>query len=192
MSVRSIQKNLGIRSVRKFKPVKIQALRAAIEPLEQRRMLTVGISVDYIAATGLLTIGGAIGAANNITVHTVAANSVEIDSNLATTFSLLDNAAGSNAADFVLTNGNRTVTVNTSSGHSPLTNFNINLGNLDDALHFSLAGTSGVGNVGINTGTGADVVNFDGNVNINGNLQDTGGAITVTASRSRPTAAPSL
>src|SRR5262245_39286241 len=73
-------------------------------------------------------------AANKVTVSTPADNSVQIVLGFGDTFT-----SSPVGAAFVLSNGNRTLTVNTSAGQAPMTTFQVNLGNSADSLVFGLS-----------------------------------------------------
>ncbi len=138
------------------------------------------VTVNYTASTGVLTVTSPSGVANNVSVTTTANNTVQItlNGNYAT-FALVGDAFGSKSASFTLSNRGSTLTINTAAGRAPVSALNIQLGGVNDSLSFSLAAAkTGVGNVYINTGTGADLVTF-GSVNIHGDLKEKGGAIDI-------------
>lgn len=138
------------------------------------------VLVAYNASTDTLTITGLSGAANDITVSAPVDNSVQIDLNGGYATFLLNGAAAADTTNFVVSNGGTRLTINT--GNAPAAAFDVGLGSAADTLKFSLAAATGVQDVSITTGAGDDIVTFDGNVNITGHLQATGGAVAVDSS----------
>jgi hypothetical protein len=151
--------------------------RPALEMLELRMMPTV--TATYTAASGLFVVNASSSTTATAMTVTASTSNQVVLTLTGDSFTKAGDASGGSSSDFVLSNGNATLTVYT--GTAPLTNFDITQLANSESLSFSLvATTSGVSNISI-TGTG-DAVTFTGiNNNVSGNLTDTSGSITVSS-----------
>ncbi len=151
------------------------------EVLEDRTLLSVA---NYTAGTMTLDFTADVGEADDVVISSPAANTIVIDVSAGGDTIVL--AGDANAGNgFSLNGTNNLLTIDTSI--AALVNFNINLGDMNDSLDFSLASsTNGVTNVTIDGQAGTvDAVVFSGNTTIGGalfatseSISQTGGTIT--------------
>jgi len=148
--------------------------RLTVERLEDRRTPA---TVTYTTASGALQFAADAGDVDSVTISAASANTVQIDVANGDTIVLAGDAIAN--GDFVLSNGDTTLTINTSS--SPATTFSIQLGDMGDLLNFSLANTTnGVGSVTIDAQAGEDTVQV-GNTTTGGGFSTEAEFITFAA-----------
>ncbi|MFT5325235.1 MAG: hypothetical protein ACI8P0_003103 [Planctomycetaceae bacterium] len=139
----------------------VQVAAPRPEQLELRLLLS---AANYNAATDQLTLSADVAETDDVTITSPAANTVVILVGNGDAIVLAGDAIAN--ADFVVsttTNTNDTLTIDTSG--SPLVDFNVDLGDQNDSLSYSLANaTIGVTNVALDGGAGtATLVGTSGN-----------------------------
>lgn len=139
-------------SRRSPRPIARRKAQPQLTPLEDR---STPATVTYTAAGGILVFQGDAGKSDTVTVGTPAANTLVIDSTDTMTL------AGDVAAGFTLSNGDKTLTIDTAL--KPATDFKLLLGDKDDTLTVGVAVTpSGVTNVTIDGEADSDLVTLAG------------------------------
>ncbi|QDU23547.1 beta strand repeat-containing protein [Urbifossiella limnaea] len=141
----------------------VSPLRTRVEGLEDR---VKPATLNYDAATDLLTFTADAGDTDNVAVTAPGANQVVIVVANGDTLTLTGDATLANG--FVLNGAADTVTIDT--GTSAVANFKLNLGDANDTIAFSLAAAANnVANVSIDGEANADTATI-GTTTVTGNL----------------------